>query len=88
LKKLAAVSVLVHSVRIGAKNASYATSAEFGTRLLSDQLSDYRVDDPHIQEHVHGPSPRSVLYLDDSPTVLHTEEVTGFSPVSLTDLSR
>jgi hypothetical protein len=29
----------------------------------------------HIQAHVHGPSPRSVRDLDDSPTVLRDEEV-------------
>jgi len=45
--------------------------------LLSDQLSDYRVDDPYIQAHVHGPSPRSVIDLDDSPTVLRDEAVVG-----------
>jgi hypothetical protein len=69
------------AVRTGADNASSATSAEFRTRPLSDQLSDYRVDDPHIQAHVHGPSPRSVLALDDSQTVLRDEEVDG--PVSV-----
>jgi hypothetical protein len=40
-----------------------------------DQLSDYRVDDPHIQAHVHGPSPRSLLALDDSQTVLREAAV-------------
>jgi hypothetical protein len=58
-----------------------AQPAEFRTRPLSDQLSDYRVDDPHIQAHVHGPSPRSVLALDDSQTVLRDQEVDG--PVSV-----
>jgi hypothetical protein len=45
--------------------------------LLSDQLSDYQVDDPYIQAHVHGPSPRSVLDLDDSPILLRDKEVTA-----------
>jgi hypothetical protein len=63
------------AVRVGANKASCATSAEFGTRLLSDQLSDYRVDDPYIQAHLHGPSSRLVLDLDDSPNVLRDEEV-------------
>ena len=66
-------------------------AVEFGTRLLSDQLSDqlsdYRADDPHIQAHVHGPSPRSVLGLDDSPTVLRDEEVAGSNPVTPTSVS-
>ena len=64
----------------GADNASCATSAEFRTRLLSDQLSDYRVDDPHTQAHVYGPSPRSLLALDDSQTELRDEEVSGSRP--------
>src|SRR5215217_3163711 len=42
------------------------------------------VDDPYIQTHLHRPSSRLVLALDDSPTVLHTEEVTGSNPVSPT----
>jgi hypothetical protein len=45
-------------------------------RLLSDQVSDYGVDAPYIQAHIHGLSSRSVLYLDDSLTVLRDEEVT------------
>jgi hypothetical protein len=49
--------------------------AEFGTRVLSDQLSDYRVDDPYIQAHLHGPSSRLVLDSDDSPNVLRDEDV-------------
>jgi hypothetical protein len=65
------------AVRVGANKSSCATSAEFGTRLLSDQLSDYRVDDPYIHAHLHGPSSRLVLALDDSPTVLRDEEVTA-----------
>jgi hypothetical protein len=80
-KTLAAGSVLVHNVRVGAKKSSCATSAKFGARLLSDQLSDYGVDDPCIQAHLHGPSSRLVLDLDDSPTVLRDEEVDG--PVSV-----
>lgn len=44
------------AVRDGAIKASCSTSAESGTRLLSDQLSDYRVDNPYIQAHLHGPS--------------------------------
>jgi hypothetical protein len=32
-------------------------------RLLSDQLSDYRVDVPYIQAHLHGPDSSSVLTL-------------------------
>jgi hypothetical protein len=43
--------------------------------VLSDQLSDYRVDDPYIQAHLHGPSSRLVLDLDDSPNVLRDEAV-------------
>lgn len=46
-----------------------------GTRQLSDQLSDYRVDDPYIQAHLYGPSSRLVLDLDDSPNALRDEEV-------------
>jgi hypothetical protein len=65
------------AVRVGANKSSCATSAEFGTRLLSDQLSDYRVDDPYIHAHLHGLSSRLVLALDDSPTVLRDEEVTA-----------
>jgi hypothetical protein len=72
------------AVRTGADNASCATSAEFRTRLQSDQLSDYRVDDPYIQTHVHGRSSRSVLDVDDSPTVLRDEEVAGSNPVTPT----
>jgi hypothetical protein len=53
------------------------TGTEFGTRLLSDQLSDYRVDDPYIHAHLHGLSSRLVLALDDSPTLLWDEEVTA-----------
>jgi hypothetical protein len=64
-----------------------ATSAEFGTRLLSDQLSDYRVDDLYIQAHLHGPSSRLVLDLDDSPNVLRDEEVAGSNPVTPTVFS-
>jgi hypothetical protein len=45
------------------------------TRLLSDQLSDYRVGGQYIQAHLHGPSSRLVLDLDDSPTVLRDEAV-------------
>jgi hypothetical protein len=58
-----------------------ASSAAPGTRLLSDQLSDYRADNPCIQAHLHGLSSRSALDLDDSPTVLRDEEVDG--PVSV-----
>jgi hypothetical protein len=39
------------------------------------RLSDYRMNDLHIQAHVHGLSSRSVLDLDDSPTVPSPEEV-------------
>ena len=46
-----------------------ASSAAPVTRLLSDQLSDYRPDDPYIQAHLHGLSSRSALDLDDSPTL-------------------
>ena len=46
-------------------------------QTASDQLSDYGVDVPYIQAHVHGPDSSSVHDLDDLPTVLHTEEVTG-----------
>jgi hypothetical protein len=69
------------AVRVGANKALCAASAESGTRQLSDQLSDYRVDDPYIQAHLHGPSSRLVLDLDDSPNVLrgssHEHELTG-----------
>ena len=44
-------------------------------RLLSDQLSDYGVDVPYTQAHIHRLSSRSVLYLDDSLTVLRDEAV-------------
>jgi hypothetical protein len=44
-------------------------------RLLSDQLSDFGVDDPYIQPDIHGLSSRSVPDRDDSPTVLRDEEV-------------
>ena len=40
-------------------------------------MSDYRINDPHIQAHVHGLSSRSVLDLDDCSTVLRDEEVDG-----------
>jgi hypothetical protein len=43
--------------------------------VAGDQLSDYRVDDPYIRGHVHGPCPRSVLDLDNSPTVFRDEVV-------------
>jgi hypothetical protein len=56
----------------------------FETRVLSDKMSDYRVNDLHIQAHVHGLSSRSVLDLDDSPTVLRDEDVAGSNPVTLT----
>jgi hypothetical protein len=72
------------AARVGANKASCATSAEFGTRLLSDQLSDYRVDDPYIQAHLHGPSSRLVLDLGDSLNVLRDEEVAGSNPVTPT----
>jgi len=42
------------------------------------------IDVPHIQAHVHGPDSRSVLDLDDSPTVLRDEEVAGSNPVTPT----
>jgi hypothetical protein len=38
----------------------------------------------HIQAHVHGLSSRSVLDLDDSPTMLRDEEVAGSNPVTPT----
>jgi hypothetical protein len=77
------------AVRVGANKSSCATSAEFGTRLLSDQLSDYRVDDPYIHAHLHGLSSRLVLALDDSPTVLRTKksQVQILSPRPLLALS-
>jgi hypothetical protein len=50
-------------------------------RLLSD-LSDYGVDVPYIQAHIHGLSSHSLLDLDDSPTVLRDEEVAGSNPVT------
>ena len=63
------------AVPADANNAPTATSAEFGPRLLSDQLSDYRVDDPYIQAHLHGPGSRLVFDLDEAPIVLRDEEV-------------
>ena len=59
--------------RAHATTLSSATSAEFETRPLSDQLSYYRVDDPYIPAHLHGPSSRLALDLDDSPIVLRTK---------------
>jgi hypothetical protein len=47
-------------------------------------MSDYRINDLHIQAHIHGLSSRSVLDLDDSPTVLGDEEVAGSNPVTPT----
>jgi hypothetical protein len=47
-------------------------------------MSDYRINDPHIQAHVHGLSSRSVLDLDDCSTVLRDEEVAGSNPVTPT----
>src|SRR5512133_3441602 len=44
-------------------------------RLLSDQLSDYGVDVPYIQAGIHGLSSRSLLDLNDSPTMLREELV-------------
>ena len=44
-------------------------------QTLSGQLSDYGVDVPYIQAHIHGLSSRSVLDLDDLPTVLPDEAV-------------
>jgi hypothetical protein len=38
-------------------------------------MSDYRINDLHIQAHVHGLSSRSVLDVDDSPTVLRGRRV-------------
>jgi hypothetical protein len=69
------MSMFVHSHTRRREESSCATSAEFGTRLLSDQLSDYRVDDPYIQVDIHGPNPRSVIDLDGSLTVLRDEDV-------------
>jgi hypothetical protein len=68
---LAALSVLVHSRTRRREQGLCATSAETATR----QLSDYHVDDPYIQAHLHGPSSRLVLDLDDSPNVLRDEAV-------------
>jgi hypothetical protein len=78
------------AVRVGANKASCATSADFGTRLLSDQLSDYGVNDPCIQAHLHGPSSRLVLDLDASPNVLGTKrsQVQILSPRPLFGLVR
>jgi hypothetical protein len=53
-----------------------------GGKLLTDYLSDYRVDDPHIQADLHGPNSLSVPDLDDSPIVLRDEEVAGSNPVT------
>jgi hypothetical protein len=80
-------SRVAESSAISARELSNGKSAELGTKLLSDQLSDYRVDDPYIQAHVHGSSPRSVPDLDDSPTVLRDEEVAGSNPVTPTTLN-
>ena len=57
---------------------SFAEPArEFRTRPLSDQLSYYGGNEPYIQAHLHGPSSRSVLDFDRSPTVLRDKEVTA-----------
>jgi hypothetical protein len=66
--------VLVQS-RTQPRDASCATAAAFGTRPLSDQLSDYRVDDPYIRDT--STDRVNVLDLDDSPTVLRDEAVSG-----------
>ena len=71
------LSVLVHSRYASARNKACATSPESGTRLLSDELSDYRVDDPYIQADLHRPSSRLALDVDDSPNVLRDEEASG-----------
>jgi hypothetical protein len=56
----------------------------YAYRLLSDQLSDYGVDIPYIQARIHGLRSRSVPDLDDLPTVLRDEEVSGSNPVTPT----
>jgi hypothetical protein len=71
------VSVLVHSRTHRHQQRSIRNLRGVRHEALSDQLSDYAVDDRHSQAHVHGPSPRSVLDLDDSPTVLRDKEVTA-----------
>ena len=52
--------------------------------MLSDQPADYRPDDPYIQAQVHRPSPRSILQLDDSATVLQVEALAGSNHVTPT----
>jgi hypothetical protein len=55
----------------------HAGSSSSAYRLLSDQLSNYGVDVPYIQAYIHGLNSRSILDLDDSPTVLRDEGVAG-----------
>jgi hypothetical protein len=69
------------AVRVGANKSSCATSAEFRTRLPSDQMSNYRVADPYIQAHLQGPSSRLV---SPSTTHLRRAQVPRFEVPSTT----
>ena len=65
--------VLIHSRKRRREQVFIRNFRGIRDDALSDQLSDYRVDDPYIQAHLDGPSSRSVLDLADSPTVLRDE---------------
>jgi hypothetical protein len=53
-------------------------------RVAERPTADYRLDDPYIQAHVHRPSPRSILQLDGSATVLKVEALAGSNHVTPT----
>lgn len=55
--------------------------------MLSDRLSDYEVEDVYTTAHVHIRSSRSAEDIGRASGMLHTEEVTGSSPVSSTKKS-
>ena len=61
--------------------APSATSAGVLDQLLSDQLSDYRVDVPYIQAHVHGPIPAQCSTLTTHRSCFGMKRSTG--PVSV-----
>jgi hypothetical protein len=52
--------------------------------VLSDQLSDYEVEDRYTTAHVHTRSSRAAGDIGRASGMLHTEEVTGSNPVSPT----
>jgi hypothetical protein len=55
--------------------------------VLSDQLSDYEGEDGHTTAHVDIRSSRSARDFGRASGMLHTEKVTGSSPVSPTDIA-